>query len=274
MNPLAVVPTPESQELTKVAAEFMPTLYEDLGRDAAQRIGKTLGQVIGIVTTPVGILVQTLEQRLARYARKISRIPAEDLVAPPLDLAVPILERLKYTTSEEIAELFTELLAKASDRRTRELAHPGFVELISCLSGDEAKIVEFLARQKVDDFPCLELRYLEQGDPGTYKILDYHYTDLHTKVDLLYPQNINMYVDNLCRLGVLAIDKQNSFAVKPIYSPLRQQQEYMGYKRKYGELFTDTERVMVTTAFGRNFTDACVAETMAKQPSDQHISSK
>ena len=79
-------------------------------------------------------------------------------------IGVPIIEKLGYITNDEIADLFTNLLTKASSVDTVNLAHPSFVQLIERLSVDEARIIKYLFNK--EDIPCILFSYLLQEKRG------------------------------------------------------------------------------------------------------------
>lgn len=115
-------------------------------------------------------------------------------------IGTPIIEKLSYTTTDEIADLFTSLLASASNKEKVNLAHPSFVGIIESLSTDEARIVQFLKGK-------MEIEYCEfqgriKGGNG-YVTLVRRATLLTRDVSFDFPENIEAYLSNLVSQGVL-----------------------------------------------------------------------
>ena len=96
---------------------------------------------------------------------KLADVPPEEIQTPPLMIAGPALEALRFTYEEdELCDLFTSLLATSIDRRTAEQAHPAFVSIISQLTPDEAQIIQYFKNN--GDQPVVDLRSVVEGEAG------------------------------------------------------------------------------------------------------------
>ncbi|WP_138225338.1 DUF4393 domain-containing protein [Paenibacillus algicola] len=114
------------------------------------------------------------------------------------------MDALTYTSNETISELFLNLLASASSTDTCNSAHPSFIHIITSLSVDEAKIVNLLFQKKMVDFPFIYFRAYRDNDTR-YTQSEKHLTALEYRTDLLYPEKIDLYLDNLVTLGLFRI---------------------------------------------------------------------
>ena len=94
--------------------------------------------------------LEAFEQDLKK---KIKNIPAENLQEPPLMIAGPVLEALKYTYDEDyLREMYENLLASAMDNRNTNNAHPSFVDAIKQMSPLDARIYAFFFCENLQKF--------------------------------------------------------------------------------------------------------------------------
>ena len=137
--------------LVKAFHTVLSPLYPDLAQPRVRAIGQALVTVFELC--PNSLLSLKLwtekrklnfEKRLNEYKEKLEQIPKEKRIEVDTQIGTPIVEKLTYTTNDEIADLFTTLLANASNIDTVNRAHPAFVDIISRLSTDEAIIIHYL----------------------------------------------------------------------------------------------------------------------------------
>ena len=131
----------------------VPNVYSDLIQPSVKKVGEALEIVFDYFPTlllPLKLHNEkckfNFQKRLAEYKDKIESIPNEKICKVNPEIGVPIIEQLIYITDDEIADLFTTLLTKASSIDTINQAHPGFIQLINRLSRDEALIIKFLKK--------------------------------------------------------------------------------------------------------------------------------
>lgn len=113
---------------------------------------------------------------------------------------MPIIERLSYTTTDEIADLFTTLLSCASNKNKSNLAHPSFIGIIEHLSSDEARIIKYLKGKDFVEY-C-DIRGKSKDGNGFITLLPKQ-TLIPKDVFLEYPQNNQAYLSNLESLGII-----------------------------------------------------------------------
>ena len=182
-------------------------IYSDLASPSVKAIGSALGTVFEFSTCfllPVKLLNEKFKanfaKRLDEYQKKLLDIPEEKRCEVHPQIGTPIIEKLSYTTTDEIADLFTTLLANASNQDTANLAHPSFIGIIEKLSTDEARIIQYLKGKSFVEY-C-DVRANIKNGRGFNTILP-RQTLLQKYVTLDYPQNIQVYLDNLICLGIL-----------------------------------------------------------------------
>lgn len=187
------------------SVEVLPLIYKDLAQPSVQKVGKALETVFDLGNTvllPIKLANERskywFDKHMNDYKAKLDTIPDEKICEVPPELGVPLIDRLTYTTNEDIADLFTTLLTKASSIDTANQAHPKFVSIISSLSVDEAKIIKHIK----SDILYSSLKLYVKENEG-YKVIISYATGLEFDVNLLFPENMNTYIENLTTLGIL-----------------------------------------------------------------------
>ncbi|HOU69620.1 MAG TPA: Abi-alpha family protein [Paludibacteraceae bacterium] len=118
--------------LIKGVPYVLGLIYTDAAQPSVQAVGKALGTVFEFSTSfllPVKLLNEkfrlNFEKRIKEYEKKLEQIPEEKRVEVQPQIGTPIIEKLSYTTSDEISDLFTTLLANASNADMINTAHYG-----------------------------------------------------------------------------------------------------------------------------------------------------
>lgn len=189
------------------SAAILKELYGDLAKPGVQQAGKALATVIGLGNTilwPVALLNEktriALEVNLEKYRQKMENVSSDDTCEVPPEIGVPIAEKLSYVTNEEISDMYTELLANASQVQKANVAPPSFVNVIANISPDEAILLRSI--RNMPGIPYIEVR-LKSRDKNEWTTLDAMKPGLSCFRELRYPNNIHAYLSNLEGLGVL-----------------------------------------------------------------------
>lgn len=245
---------------------LLALVYKDLLRPSAQVIGESLKAVLEFASTPfMALQLQNdklklnLKKRLDEYAQKLDSIPEDKRCEVHPQIGLPIIERLTYTTCDEIADLFTSLLASASSTDTANTAHPAFISMIERMSPDEAKILEYL-KDKEDIQYCDINAYSNQN--SGYDTLAEHVTMIEDDVALIYPENSNAYLANLVSLGILRDEKGTFKMDKTQYNRIREKCHIeeltaSAVPEIYKSIKVEESYYQVTP-FGRLFIQACI----------------
>ena len=251
------------------ARQLIPKIYEDLLQPGVRKVGVALETVFGLSSTivlPIRLVNEKasllFQKHMDNYREKLNQVPNENITDVPSEIGLPILERLTYTTNQEIADLLTTLLTKASDDRTANQAHPGFVQILQRLSVDEARIIKYLGTGTPKNFILdVEVYYDETRlnkvsvpiDVIHYTRLISHHgyrysiqvhelflkTDLHYNVELLFSENISAYLDNLTSMGILrsaTIGERMNIYHKDIINHIQEK----AYQKEWSKQMFDT----------------------------------
>ena len=255
----------ENKDITnfvkETSSQLVGNLYTDLFQPSIKTLGKTLGSVVELVTlfqVPIQYLNEKVKlnfsKRLNEYAKKLDKIPDEKKCEVNPQIGVPIMEKLGYTTNDEIADLFTNLLTKASSVDTVNLAHPSFLQLIERLSVDEARIIKYLVDE--DYILSLSIKIIT-NDEGSYLEPVRNRTLISNRVHLEFPKNEGVYLDNLVSMGILDIAEGRHISDETLYQPLLEKysvRSAVGFNIKKIEYPKSFYQV---TDFGKAFIKAC-----------------
>ena len=249
---------------------ILKEIYGDLAKPGAQQAGKALSTIIGLGNTmlwPVALLNEkakiSLENNLEKYRKKLEEVPEEDISEAPPEVGVPIAEKLSYVSNEELSEMYTELLAKASQKSQANLAHPSFVNVINNISPDEAILLKSIRR--MPSLPFVEVQW-KLKTKNEWQTLNPMLMGLTCLNQLQHPNNVHAYISNLEGLGIFHI-RQDVFMVgENIYEPL---EDYA--KQAYSNLEGQVEDRTITfkrgkieiTSFARLLLDACFSKNKA-----------
>lgn len=199
---------PVVQEALKLPG-LLCEVYGDLAKPGVRQVGKALDTVLGLGNTilwPITLANEksrmSLEKNLEAYRTKLEIVSEEKIVEVPPEVGVPIAEKLTYIRDQGLADLYVNLLAKASIIETANQAHPSFVNVINNLSPDEAKFIQYFV--DLENLIFLAAKWVDKST-GIYNIAgDLLLSPARTE-SLTFPENIAAYLSNLSGLGLIAI---------------------------------------------------------------------
>ena len=191
--------------LVKASSNILSQFYQDLAQPSVKAVGQALAIVFELCPTSLLSLKFWTEKRklnfakrLNEYKEKLDKISEEKRVQVDIQIGAPIIEKLTYTTNDKIADLFTTLLANASNKEVAETIHPAFIHIVSELCPDEALIIQYLYEQK-------KICYIK-----CFNYLFGVFDSLNETVNLATPKNKDMYYSHLISLGVI-MENQRSY---------------------------------------------------------------
>lgn len=255
-------------ESIEVIKRIAPMLYEDGARPAVKEAGKILADAISFIGIPFSgmkYLSQKanlyFDNHLKNYSDKLDKVPHESKCEPMLEISVPILQKLYYTTSDEIAKLFNSLLVGASDLRQQQNVFPSFCHIVSQLSVDEARIIKYLKGKDAIGFCVLT----KEGLNHDYDQIRFYV--LQKQVDFMFENNMEFYLDDLERLGIL---RSESFATSiqlPEFDEIPKfynLDEVCESGKQAGLQMSVSNHAYYVTDFGEAFINACTYDPSLK----------
>lgn len=268
-------------EIKEDVKGVMHAAYKDILHPSMQVVGKSLGATLEFFLTPFAGLQlvndrmkANIQRRLQQYAEKLQQVPKMQQCEVHPELGVPILQRLSYTTNDDIANMFVELLTHASNMDTVGLAHPSFIPIIDRLSPDEARLLKYIhesnnivlyvnfrakpIKEKVNQEGALKLDM-------SYVELKKWLTIVERDVHLDFPENLPLYWANLISCG-LVYDAEE-IGLTEFDEKYKEIEEYNKIEvirqelvpSKYREI-NPRHSFFQLTALGMQFLAACVIE--------------
>lgn len=253
-------------DLVKGTPNILGQIYTDLAQPSVKAVGQALGTVFEFSTSfllPVKLLNEkfkmNFKKRITEYEKKLEEIPEDKRCEVHPQVGTPIIEKLSYTTNDEIADLFTTLLANASNIDMVKTAHPAFISIIERLSPDEARIIKYLKGK--EDIQYCDFRGNVKNGNGYNTIIE-HATLIPQEVHLAFPKNVNAYLANFVSLGIL-FDMVGTYRIdQTIYNKIK---EFYGFEKLKTQLAPNVFKEVVAnnsyykvTDFGKLFIQACI----------------
>ncbi len=197
-------------------------VYDDAIQPLARETGKalgTVGQAVNAALMPIRGLVWGMEQIeefvKSKVSRKLKNVPPENIQTPDPSVAGPAIESLRFSGHKEsLAEMYANLLATSMDKDTAKFAHPGFVEIIRNLSGDEAKILSYIAVARV--LPIVDIRRESTEGKGGVTVSPFVSTVGHD-AGCEHRDLTPSYLKNLERLGLIDIHRDMHLTAPGVY---------------------------------------------------------
>jgi len=241
-------------------------VYEDAIQPAAKQIGKsleTITKTVNIALAPFKVLVWGYEKIgefiSTKVSDKLKNVPEENIITPPLHVAGPAIEALRYAGHDpNLRELYANLLASAMDKETIHEAHPSFVEIIKNLSSDEAILIQAFCIQ--EDYPLLDVQARKEKE---FKFIIPNYSHFHKIVKVQRDDLITTYLENFCRLGILEIVRDRVYPSPIIHEQLESDNELDQVKSEIeetGYTVVFKRKVIILTEFGKLFVKSVVKE--------------
>lgn len=247
-------------------------VYGDLLKPGVSQVGQAIGTLIGLGNTllmPLALKNEkskiNIQNNLNIYRQKLETISEENIQSVVPEIGVPILEKLMYVSDETLVDLYTELLAKASDKEQCKSTHPSFVNIINNLSPKESKLLDVIDKniKAVVDVNVVVGESRKPCEQISEFVLDDEY----------YDKNLTAYLSNLVGLGLIEInltrhlqDSQRyellETKIKDVYkkSPIQSDEYSVLFHMRNGDL-EFTRGCINTTSFGELFLIACTKKS-------------
>ena len=250
-----------AKALAVPASKIIHEVYGDLFKPGVRQVGKALDTVLGLGNTILLPVAWGNERvriasnaNLERYRRKMEDIPEDGVCPVPPEVGVPILEKLSYVTNEQLSEMYIELLAKASQKESANVAHPSFVNIINNISPDEAIFMRSI--RYTDFIPYVEVREITSDEKHSWITVDPIVLSPTFLSELTYPNNGAAYVSNLLGLGIFAITPGDQLTSENAYKDVEEYaQEKLPVRAsiKQGKKIIHERGVIRVTAFAKLF---------------------
>ncbi len=203
-------------ETEKEILEQVKGVAVEVYKDGLSPVVKPIGEILGFLPRTIKLALSSWEKwiingeeslRLTAESikEKVKQIPEDKLVEPEPYVAIPAIQQISYCqNSEELRDLYANLLASSMNADKKWQVHPSFVDIIKQLTPDEAKFLKLLPPHILILYPLLDV-YFKLGDNhnGTNPVIT-NFTNVNIE-ELEHPENICTYIDNLIRLNIIEI---------------------------------------------------------------------
>lgn len=239
-------------------------VYDDIVAPSA----KPIGTILSFIPRTIRLWLSNWEKWILNGERsmeltaraikeKTANIPEEKLTEPEPYVAIPAIQQLSYSyDSEELRNMYANLLVSSMNIDTKPYVHPSFVDIIKQLTPDEAKLLKYLSHNPNQPLIDVKLTYPENG----------YITQLHNFTNIgegicENADEIYAYLDNLERLKIIEIPLGIYIKNEEVYKPL---EEHTKVKQLMSspvpaECKMEIERHKFNlTAFGQNLIKICI----------------
>lgn len=156
---------------------------------------------------------------------KLENVDPEKIVEPEPYVAVPAIQAISYSmNSEELRNLYANLLAKAMNSDTKNMVHPSFVEIIKQMSPNDATIFKIVSESELTPLIDLSLK-MPKGGHRNY----IHNISWITSYD---DNLVRISLDNLARLGLIEIRNNEHYSNDNVYNNVRNNVYYKIIKER------------------------------------------
>lgn len=254
-------------EVVKQSKDVLGKAYDDLAHPTAKSIGNT----ISFLPRTIGIWLSKWEKwiingeesiRLTAEAvkEKAKEIPEEKLTEPEPYVAVPAIQQLSYCyDSEELRDLYANLLVSSMNSDTKYKVHPAFVDIIKQITPDEAKLLKVLPQDTFAYHPLMDIKLKLGPGRGSIDLLR-NFSNIGRKV-CECPEQINSYLENLDRLEIISILSGIYVMDDKKYDPIREDPYFKGFKNARVEekmSISEKKKSFHVTNFGLSFLNTCI----------------
>lgn len=241
-----------------------PTLYEDALQPTTQESGEVLALIprtIKAALLPLRQWIAEREYKLAEteklLAKKLEHVGEEKIVTPEAYVAVPAIQAISYSMdSEELRNLYANLLAKAMNSDTKDSVHPSFVDMIKQMSPTDAIIFS-----KIIANPIRPLISIMIDKPNGGQSIFVENCSWITDTSLA---RCRTAFDNLSRLGLIQIPYDQSYTDKNNYTSIKNNPLFIHAETECknnlldGETISYNEKYIKINELSKLFYNVCV----------------
>lgn len=243
-------------------------IYQDSTQPSLRVLGKMLAQYVSLFATPTGRMAEIFEKNIIRYIDKLAGLSDVQIIPPETRILVPVLERLRYTDDDVVADYYAQILATASTVEHAKKVSVAFIEILNRLCADEIRILEFINSREnsllitteagatyhtsfYGVLPVMNVHITEEN--GGYNVAIKNLSYLLGQVELNSPNNFNMYLDNMFALGLLLKPAGIRAHDDNIYNLLKKSPLIKGVESKLtsGQNISYSESRIETTELGK-----------------------
>lgn len=260
------------------ALKLAPDLYKDAAQPTAQESGKLLGRIprlINAALAPLDVWILNKEYNIEEtkkiLAKKLEKIDSKKIVPPEPYVGVPALQAIAYSmNSEELRNMYANLLANSMNADQKDNVHPSFVEVVKQLSPFDAKLLRLLATiiKHVSfikaSYPIIKLR-IQKSEHETQGLdIIKHIISPSFGVTNDNCSKYAISIDNLIRLNLITVTYESSLVKEKAYDEILNSDLIKELEPLLPTLNEDfpyikiTKGILKITDLGQSFMDICI----------------
>ena len=260
-----------TKEIINQSEGMLDKAYDDI----VHPIAEPVGQILSYLPRTIRLFFAKWEKWIVNGEEnlkltgealkdKVSGIPEEKLCEPEPYVAIPAIQQIAYCyDSDELRDMYANLLAASMNTDKKWQVHPGYVDIIKQLTPDEARLLRICPRSSVLYKPLINLTIKEPNNQGS-RTLKRNYTNFADDV-LDCPANIGSYIDNLNRLEIIKVPGDMHIPDDSFYFPIENSRFIKEMEQKTplkeGEQFEHVKKLFYVTEFGLGFINCCIDDS-------------
>ena len=250
-----------------------PTLYEDALQPTVQEVGKFAARIPRAINAAFSGLDKwilnkeyTLDETKKLLEKKLENVDPNKIVEPEAYVAVPAIQAISYSmNSEELRNLYANLLAKAMNSDTKDQVHPSFVEIIKQLSPIDSLVFKTIMERQAN--PIIDLVYNKYESDIPIAIESRTIIKNVTDINVAPIEVVCISIDNLIRQGLISIPEDKAYVDSTLYNNILETQFYTIQQQSYpitpdGFIFSNKKKMIVKTNLGNSFYTICVLDCL------------
>lgn len=189
-------------------------------------------------------------------------VPDEYLSSPRLDIAVPAIEAMRYSS---LKREFALLIASTMDTERADDAHPSFIEILKQLTSDEIRMISCFP-ELGQVLPFANINYTDRSG-RILSSLRYIVPEFLAEA-CERRRALGSYIDNLLRLNIIAAPSHLSISDERFYRELLAQPFIAAFEATVpAKLKANIDRrVIALSDFGHMFRKCCIEESSGSHP--------
>lgn len=248
-----------------------PTLYEDGLQPTVQEIGKFVARIPRAINAAFSSLDKwilnkeySIDETKKLLEKKLENIEPEKIVTPEAYVAVPAIQAISYSmNSEELRNLYANLLAKAMNSDTKDLVHPSFVEIIKQMSPIDSLVFKTIMERTAN--PIIDLVYNKYESDVPIAIESRTIIENVTDINVAPIETVCISIDNLIKQGLISIPQNDSYVDSTLYDNILNSPFYIIKQQSCpitpdGFKFSHNKKMIIKTHLGNSFYKTCVVD--------------
>lgn len=211
--------------------ETVPEIYTDLAQSTAKQTGCFLARIpraINAALAPIDIWITkreySIEETKKLLQHKLQNVDPGKIVPPEPYVAVPAFQAISYCMdSDELREMYANLLANSMNSDKKDYVHPAYVEIIKQMSPLEAQNLRLFPMDS--ELPIAEYQLVCKANRGAIDIYATNVFLCNSQQTDIKKQAHSIAI--LYMLGLITIDYVACVTDLDVYDVFRETKEFI-----------------------------------------------